>query len=454
MSGLKKHVLRVNSGQIDAASYVNDAVKRCEEINKEYGYFNTICTDAGFSKKGKLAGVLVSVKDNICVKGVESTAGSRMLKGYRPLFDATAVGRLKSEGAVILGKTSCDAFGFGSFNTNVGIGFDVPKNPFDKKRATGGSSGGGAGITAKADFVHVAIVESTGGSIENPASFCGVVGFCPTYGRVSRNGLISYANSLDKIGIMTKSVADIAPVLEVISGFDPRDATSLQGEIDLDYRGDLRVGIVGQSASVDPLVSRCVQRAAARFGADEVSMPLADKFGIAAYYIISTCEASTNLACLSGLRYGQDGEMKGRSFSDYFSDVRSRNFNEESKRRIMLGTFARMAGHRDAYYIKASKIRTLIIEEYRKLFETYDILISPTMPDVAPRFSDIEKMTPLENYMMDVFTVGPNLAGIPHASIPVGMKKGMPVGMMAMANHNEEGKLLKFLSSVENEVCI
>jgi len=466
---LKEHIRKVKSGEIKLSKYVREALDKCKSINKEFSYFNTISEKEALEqvkkvekkikdkKAGKLAGLIISVKDNICVKDVESTAGSRILKGYKPLFDATAIERLRKEDAIIIGKTSCDAFGFGSFNTNVGLGFEIPKNPLDKKRVTGGSSGGSAGITAVADFAHVAIAESTGGSIESPASFCGVIGFCPNYGRVSRSGLISYANSLDKIGIMTKKVKDIVPVLEIISGFDEKDSTSLKQKMSL--KSDtkkLKIGIIKESLGkgIEPEIKESILSVIDKlkkkgFTCGEVSLPITFKYGVPTYYLISTSEASTNLACLSGLRYGQEEEPKGKSFSEYFLDVRSRHFNDESKRRIMLGTFARMAGYRDAYYIKATKIRTKIIEEYKKLFEKYDILISPTMPLVAPKISEVKKMSPMQNYMMDILTVGPNLTGMPHATIPVGHKEGLSIGLMATTDHLEEGKLLQFLEIVE-----
>jgi len=465
---LTKHVEKVKSGEINVIDYAKKVLDKCKDINKEYHYFNTICGKEALEqakrvnkrvkegKAGRLAGVIISVKDNICVKNVETTAGSRILKGYKPLFDATAIKRLKSKDAIIIGKTSMDAFGFGSFNVNVGKGFLIPKNPKDKKRVTGGSSGGAGGLTSIASFAHVAIAESTGGSIECPACFCGVIGFCPTYGRVSRYGLISYANSLDKIGVMSKEVRDIRLVLRVISGFDEKDSTSLRKELDLTCSvKKWRVGVIKESLTgIDTTIKRSVLKTIEeleRVGVtcEEVSLPITFRYGVPVYYIIATSEASTNLACLCGLRYGQEGNPVGRSFSEYFSEVRSEHFNDESKRRIMLGTFARMAGYRDAYYIKATKIRTMIIKEYKKLFKKYDVLLSPTMPVVAPRLTDVKKMTPVQNYMMDVLTVGPNLAGVPHATIPISGGKGLPIGLMLTTDHLQEGKLLRFLEVIE-----
>lgn len=452
---------------IELVDYVKTSLKKCKEINNKYNYFNKICEKQAIKqaekvdkklKKGKLAGLLVSVKDNICVKDIESTAGSRILKNYKPVFDATAVERLKKEDAIIIGKTSCDAFGFGSFSTNVGLGFKIPKNPHDITRATGGSSGGSAGITKKADFAHASIGVCTGGSIENPASFCGVIGFCPTYGRISRYGLISYANSLDKIGIISKKVDDIYAVLKVVSGFDKMDETTIKEKLDLSCsKKSFRIGVIKESFSegiskeVKEALNKTIKKLEEQgFKTEKVSLPVTFGFGVPVYYTIATAEASTNLARYSGMRYGEEDKIKGKFFEDYFSEIRSRNFNKESKRRIILGTFARMSGYRDAYYIKATKVRTKIIEEYKKLFKKYDVLISPTMPFVAPKFSEIKKKSPIENYLADILTVGSSLAGIPHASIPIGKSGKLPIGMSVMADHFNEGLLLKFLKIVED----
>ena len=437
-------------------------LEECKQIQEEYSYFTAICEEEALlqaeTANGPLRGLFVSVKDCLCVKGVESAAGSRILKGYQPLFDATVIKRLKDAGAIIIGKTAQDEFGFGSFNTNVGLNVPIPKNPLDRERVTGGSSGGGAGLTRKASFNHVAITESTGGSIESPAAFCGVVGFCPTYGRVSRYGLISYADSLDKIGIMSKTVSEIKPVLEIISGYDEKDATSLKEKVDFTAKtGKFKIGIIKESLTkgVDAEIKKKVQWRINKLKdnghtVEEVSLPITFAYGIPAYYIISTSEASSNLARFCGLRYGQESNLKNKTFNVYFAEIRSQHFNEESKRRIILGTFARMAGYRDAYYIKATKVRTKIIQEYKQLFQKYDVLISPTMPVVAPKFSEVKKMTPLENYLMDILTVGPNLAGIPHASIPIGKVNNLPVGLMANTDHLQEGKLLEFLQIIED----
>ena len=435
---------------------INKVIQECKKINKEYNYFNTISEDVKVDGSGRLKDVVVSVKDCICVKDVESRAGSKILEGYNPLFDATVISKVKKEGGVVIGKTAQDAFGFGSFAVNVGKDMEIPLNPFDKDRCCGGSSGGAAGFTQKAPFRHIALSESTGGSIVCPASFCGVIGLCPTYGRVSRYGLMDYANSLDKIGPMAKSMEDIALMMEVIAGFDSNESTSLDEPVPKytefvkkDIKG-MKIGIVKESFGngVDDEVKEKVKLGIdklEKLGAkvEEVSLPLTWKYSVPTYYLLAMCEASTNLAKFCGMRYGASEPIKG-SFNDYFSKVRSDYFNDESKRRIIIGTFARMAGHRDAYYIKAAKVRTKIIDEYKEVFKKFDLLVSPTMPFVAPKFKEIEKLSPLQNYMADILTAGPNLAGLPHVSVPVGFdKNNMPIGLMLIGDHLNEEKLIQ-----------
>ncbi len=452
------------AGKIDLVAHTEKALEEAEKINKEYRYVSTWADALGRAKElqeqvkngtahGRLFGVLISVKDNICVKGVESTASSAILKTYKPVFNATAVQKCINEGAIILGKTVQDEFGFGGFAVNVGKGYEKPLNPFDKKRATGGSSGGAAGLTKKATFPHLALSESTGGSIVDPASFCGVVGICPTYGRVSRYGLIDYANSLDKIGTMALTVDDAALILEIISGRDEHDGTSAELPVQkLDAPGainGLKIGIVKEAFAegVDNNVRKAVMEAIYKLeqkGARriEVSLPISMKYGLAAYYTLAMTEASTNLAKYCGLRYGASEQLTG-TYNEYFSRVRTNNFGEEAKRRLLLGTFARMAGYRDAFYTKAAQVRTKIIQEYAAAFKQVDVLITPTMPIVAPTFEEIKKLTPLQNYAMDILTVAPNLAGLPHITIPCGESNGLPIGMMITGPHFAEQKIIQ-----------
>ncbi len=391
---------------------------------------------------GRLAGLPVSVKDSICVKNIESAAGSEILKSYRPPFSATVINKLEKEGAVIIGKTSQDEFGFGGFSVNTK---KIPKNPHDLTRSCGGSSGGAAGFTSFTTQPHIALGESTGGSIANPASFCGVAGLTPTYGLVSRYGLIDYANSLDKIGTLGKSVSDSFLALYHIAGYDEKDSTSLPQRM-LQEKKVKKIAVIKESLEVDKEIKDIVLSKLKNY--DTISLPSIKKYSLPAYYLIALSEASTNLAKYCGLRYGQTLPLQG-NYNEFFTEVRSKYFSKESKRRIILGTFARMSGFRDAYYLKALKTRTLIINEYKKAFKKYDILVSPTMPITAPKFSEIEKLSPLENYMMDILTVGPNLAGLPHLSLNAGFKNKLPVGIMLTANHLEEEKLRTLGEEIE-----
>lgn len=403
--------------------------------------------------KGKLFGVPITVKDAICVKDLESKAGSKILEGYLPVFDATVIKKVKEEGAIILAKSTQDEFGFGTFSTNTA---KIPLNPFDKERSCGGSSGGSAGFTAYTKNYHISIGESTGGSIVCPASFCGVVGFTPTYGLVSRFGLIDYANSLDKIGAIARNIDDAALLLEVISGKDENDSTNLGKEYVAEETSIKKIAIVKDildncDSDVQKVFLENIEKLKKYYKIEEVTLPLNLKYALSAYYIIATSEASTNLAKLSGLRYGIQEDPTGKHFDEYFSKIRSENFGEEAKRRIILGTFARMSGFRDAYYLKALKLRTKLINEFKELFNEYDILLNPTMPIVSPKFSEIKKLTPLQNFAMDLCTVPANLAGFPHISINAGFSNNLPVGLMATANHLNENKLFSIAKVIENE---
>ena len=437
----------VKAGKIDPVKHTEEILREAKVVNDAYHYFLNIPEEEALAqakkvnKSGKLAGLAISVKDCLVVKDVESTAGSRILKGYKPLFTATAVQRLMDEGAIVIGKTHQDEFGYGTFNLNVGVGLPVPKNPFDLNRVTGGSSGGAAGFTQKSTHTHVAIAESTGGSIVAPASFCGVYGLCPTYGAVSRYGLMDYANSLDKIGVMGRDLASVKLVYDVMKGKDAKDSTSVEGkELPATVK---RVAVIKESLDVDPLVREKVLKKIEELGFeyDEISLPLATKHALGTYYVIAMAETSTNLAKYCGIRYGVQNELEG-NYNEYFSRIRDENFGKEAKRRLVLGTFVRMAGYRDQYYLKAMKIRTKIIAEYKEVFKKYDLIFSPTMPILPPRNDEMEKLTPLQHYMMDILTVGPNLAGLPHLNLPAGFVNELPVGLLAIADHFGEQKLL------------
>ena len=455
---IEDHIKQVKKKEVDIVEYVKSALKDAKKIDKEFNYFNTICEDFAIetakkvakNPRGKLAGVLVSIKDCVCVEGVESRAGSAILNGYKPVFNSTVAQKILDEGGIIIGKTSQDAFGFGGMNMNVGNGFSVPKNPFDKKRVCGGSSGGCAGFTQKFNYAHISIAESTGGSIVNPASFCGVYGLSPTYGLISRYGLIDYANSLDKIGVMAKDIFDLQLGLSIVEGYDEKDQTSLKLPRTKDSKIKT-IGVIKEALDVDEEVRQVFDFAVEKlkYKPKIVSLDLGRKFGLASYYTIALAEASTNLARYCGMRYGAEDNVKG-DYNSYFTNVRSKNFNAETKRRLMIGTFVRQAGYRDAYYLKAQKVRTLIIQEYQKILNTVDVLISPTMPLLAPTFSQAKKLTPLQEFMMDFLTVGPNLAGLPHLNIPVGFSGELPVGVLAISNHLNEEKLFTLAKELAN----
>jgi aspartyl-tRNA(Asn)/glutamyl-tRNA(Gln) amidotransferase subunit A len=398
----------------------------------------------------ELKGLPFSFKDCICTKNMTTSAGAKILENYKPVFDATVVQKLKAAGGAVLGKTQQDSFGFGTFSTNCD--FSTPRNPLDPKRSCGGSSGGAAALAKAAKFPHIAIAESTGGSISCPAAFCQVFGLTPTYGLVSRYGLIDYANSLDKIGVLTKNIHDIALGLTLIAGHDPKDSTSLNHD-NKDYtkylnKSDLKgikIGVPNEyfqniSQEVEKHVRNALEKAE-HLGAELIDVSLPNtKHALASYYILASCEASTNLAKYCGLRYGAQRRInKGESFNNYYTEIRTKNFNTETKRRIILGTFARMSGYRNAYYLKALQARTLIINDFRTAFRQCNILAAPTMPIQAPKFSEIEHLSPLEHYQMDILTVPPNLAGIPMLSIPCGPFTGLHL----MAPHMNEQKLIE-----------
>lgn len=415
-------------------------LSRLDEINARYGMFHAMTDD-----REEEDGFLFSAKDNLTSKDMETCAGSRILTGYVPAFDAAAIERMKAAGGRLVGKTNMDEFGFGTFSANSA--FEVPRNPFDLERSCGGSSGGSACAAAVLED-HVSLGVSTGGSICCPASFCGVYGIAPTYGRVSRYGLIDYGNSLDKIGVLSAKASDLRKYINVIAGRDPRDPTScVQPELKNEKRKMKSVavpkdGLQGLSKDVESTFRGALESLRS-MGIDvkEVDMP-SFRYAIPAYYVIATSEASTNLARYVGMRYGvQEGDLSLK-FDDYFSSIRSANFGDEAKRRILLGTFTRMVGYRDRYYAKARQVRQLVIDDYRRILEDHDAVLTPTMPFVSPRFDEIERMSALDSYKADYLTVPPNLAGNPHLSVPCGYDgNGMPVGMQFVAAHWDEDVL-------------
>jgi aspartyl-tRNA(Asn)/glutamyl-tRNA(Gln) amidotransferase subunit A len=402
-----------------------------------------------------LLGVPVAVKDNICTRGWPTTAASRILEDYRPPYDAGAVERLRRAGAVIVGKTNCDEFAMGSSNENSA--YHVTRNPWDPDRIPGGSSGGSAAAVA-ARMVPLALGSDTGGSIRQPAALCGVVGLKPTYGRVSRYGLLAFASSLDQIGPITTTVQDAARAFRVLVGHDPRDSTSVESEArepgDHPSIAGLRVGVPETllAEGVDPGVLDATRQALAVLEGRGATLATVDlpnsRHGIAAYYLIATAEASSNLARYDGVRYGARPAGDYRSLGDMYERTRGSGFGAEVKRRIMLGTYVLSAGYYDAYYLKAQQVRTLIAQDYARAFETVDVIALPTSPTGAFRIGE-RTADPVLMYLADVFTVGANLAGLPAISVPCGLTAGLPVGLQLTARAMDEATLFRVAEAFE-----
>ena len=407
-----------------------------------------------------LAGVPIGIKDVLVTSGVRTTAGSKILGNYVPPYDCTAVARLESAGAVVLGKLNCDEFAMGSSNENSG--WKPVHNPRDLSRVPGGSSGGSAAAVA-ADMAVATLGSDTGGSIRQPASFCGVVGLKPTYGRVSRYGLIAFASSLDHIGPLTKTVKDAATVLRTIAGRDPMDSTSAElpvpdyvAELDKPVKA-LKIGVAkeylgeGLDAEVRSAIEAAVQKLAS-LGCEivEVSLPHT-KYAIPAYYLVATAEASSNLARFDGVRYGHRAAAV-RSLSDMYRRTRDEGFGAEVKRRIMLGTYALSAGYYDAYYLKAQRVRTLLTRDFEEAFKKVDVIVAPTSPTAAFKLG--EKVDdPLAMYLADIYTVTANLAGIPGISIPCGQtREKLPIGMQIFGKHFDEATILRVANAYEKSV--
>lgn len=403
-----------------------------------------------------LAGIPVAVKDNMCTNGLRTTASSKILSNFVPPYDATVVEKLAAVGAAVVGKTNLDEFAMGSSTENSA--FANTRNPWDIERVPGGSSGGSAAAVSAGEAV-CALGSDTGGSIRQPASFCGVVGLKPTYGAVSRYGLIAFASSLDQIGPFARDVTDCALLLEAISGHDSRDSTSANYQVPdytaalvNDVRG-LKIGVPEEymAAGIIPEVRAAVEKAMKlleTLGAivEYTTLPHTE-YALPTYYIIAPAEASSNLARYDGVRYGFRAADVG-DVIDMFMKSRSQGFGPEVKRRIMLGTYALSAGYYDAYYLKALKVRTLIKQDFDRAFEKYDLLLSPTSPSPAFRFG--EKVDdPLQMYLSDICTISVNLAGIPGISLPCGFVDGMPVGLQLMGKYFDEGTLLRVAYTFE-----
>ena len=408
-----------------------------------------------------LGGVPVGIKDVMVTRGVRTTAGSKILENYIPPYDCTTVARMEKAGAVVLGKMNCDEFAMGSSNENSA--FRPVHNPRDKSRVPGGSSGGSAAGVA-AGMAVATLGSDTGGSIRQPASFCGVVGLMPTYGRVSRYGLIAFASSLDHIGPLTKTVKDAAIVLGVIAGRDPMDSTSAEvpvpdyvAELEKPVRG-LKIGVAkeyfgeGLDAEVRQAVEDAIQKLAT-LGCEIVPVSLPHTpYAIPTYYIVATAEASSNLARFDGVRYGHRARG-AHSLSEMYRRTRDEGFGAEVKRRIMLGTYALSAGYYDAYYLKAQKVRTLLTRDFDEAFKKVDAIVTPTSPTAAFKLGE-KTDDPLAMYLADIYTVTADLAGIPGISIPCGQtREKLPIGLQILGRHFDEATILRIAHAYEKSVA-
>ncbi len=453
----------IKKRQISAEEICKETINNIEAIDPKVQAFITLNTQAALEEArrvdkaiaegtpvGPLAGVPIALKDNLCTRNLPTTCASKMLEGWQPPYNATVVERLKASGMVLVGKVNMDEFAMGSSCENSA--FKTTNNPWDLKAVTGGSSGGSAAAVA-AGMVPIALGSDTGGSIRQPAAFCGVLGLKPTYGRVSRYGLVAFASSLDQIGPMARTSEDLALVMSIIAGHDPKDSTSAELAVP-DYSSALGNSLAGMKiglpkeydnegihADIGEALGQARKVLAAQ-GAQlvDVSLPHTD-YCLAAYYLIATAEASSNLARYDGVRYGL--RVKGEPLSTMVQTTRAQGFGAEVKRRIMLGTYALSAGYYDAYYKKALQVRTLIQQDFNQAFQHCDVLLTPTSPTVA--FKQGEKTDdPLTMYLSDIFTISINLAGLPGLNVPCGFsREGLPIGMQLIGRAYDESSLLK-----------
>ena len=463
---------RIAAGEATALAVTDDALARIAARDGALGAF--LALDPGGARDaarevdrkvaageplGPLAGVPIALKDNLVTAGVETTAGSKILAGWIPPYDAAVVERLRAAGAVVLGKVNLDEFGMGSSTERSA--FKPTANPWDPARVPGGSSGGSAAAVA-AGLCAASLGTDTGGSIRQPAAFCGVVGLKPTYGRVSRWGVIAFASSLDQVGPLARSVADAAHVLQAIAGHDPRDATSLDAPVP-DYGAALAGGVAGTKIGVpreyfegalDEDVRAALARARAALadrGAELVDVSLPHTaLALPAYYLVAPAEASSNLSRYDGIRYGARAEG-AQDLLDLYRRTRGAGFGPEVKRRIMLGTYALRSGYYDAYYKKAQQVRALIKRDFDGAFAQVDVLLTPTTP--TPAFRAGAKATPIEMYLGDVFTLACNLAGLPGLSVPCGLSPdGLPIGAQLLGRPLDEAALLRVGAVIEDAV--
>jgi aspartyl-tRNA(Asn)/glutamyl-tRNA(Gln) amidotransferase subunit A len=460
--------------KISAVELTRDVLDRIEKVEDKVKAYITLDPEGALKqaeeadreikegKGGALSGIPVSIKDVLCTENMRTTCGSRILENFVPPYDATAVVKMKKAGAVLLGKVSMDEFAMGSTSENCAFG--PPRNPWNTDYICGGSSGGSAASVA-ADECIASLGTDTGGSIRQPASHCGVVGLKPTYGRVSRYGLVAFASSLDQIGPLTKDITDCALLMNVISGYDPKDSTSVQQSVP-DFRQALTQGLQGMKIGIpreyfikglDPEVEKAVQNSIKilrEAGAEivEVSLPHTD-YCVAVYYLVAPAEASSNLARYDGVRYGFR-DRNSDTLLEMYNNSRSQGFGAEVKRRIIIGTYALSSGYYDAYYKKASQVRTMITADFKKVFEVCDVLASPVTPTPAWKLG--EKINdPLSMYLSDILTISANLAGIPGISVPCGFSaKGLPIGLQIQGAHFQEEKLLRAAYNLEQGLNI
>lgn len=460
------------SGEATPTEICRQALERIDRDNERLNALLTVTRDAALARAAAmdgdikqaiqekpLAGIPVVVKDNMCAEGIRTSCGSRILENYVPPYTATAVRNLAEAGAILIGKANLDEYAMGSSTENSAYG--PARNPWNTEYVPGGSSGGSA-VAVAGGFVPAALGSDTGGSVRQPASFCGIVGLKPTYGRVSRYGLVAYASSLDQIGPLTLNVRDAARVLGAISGHDPRDSTSANVPV-ADYLGALtgdlkgiRVGVPPEcfAEGLDPEVRSAVEAGIQKLadrGATivEVNLPHM-KYVIAVYYIIATAEASSNLARFDGVRYGFRAE-EARTLSEMYRRTRDLGFGAEVKRRIMLGTFVLSSGYYDAYYEKAQRVRSMLVNDFDEAFAKCDVIATPTAP--TPPFKIGEKTDdPLAMYLGDIYTVTINLAGLPAINVPCGMSSNrLPIGMQLIGNHFDEARLLNVAYAAEQD---
>ncbi|MCH5324780.1 MAG: Asp-tRNA(Asn)/Glu-tRNA(Gln) amidotransferase subunit GatA [Eubacterium sp.] len=463
----------LDGGEISAPELAQEYIKRIKEINPEVEGYITVTEDKAMAdaeaaqklidekKASPLTGIPLAIKDNICTDGIKTTCASKMLEDFVPPYDATVIEKLKAQSYVLLGKASMDEFAMGGSTQTAA--FAKTKNPYDITRVPGGSSGGSAAVVS-AGIAPAALGSDTGGSIRQPASFCGVTGLKPTYGRVSRYGLIAFASSLDQIGPIANSAEDCAVLLNAVAGADEHDATSARKSVE-DFTAKLGQSVKGMKIAIpkeffgdstDEEVKGAVMQAAKEYeklGAQLVDCSMSSlKYAVAAYYLISGAEAASNLSRFDGIKYGLRGE--GKSFDEMIKDSRSRGFGAEVKRRILLGNYALSSGYYDAYYRKALALKQQIIKEYNEIYEQADVILTPTAPTVAYKIGE-QETDPVKMYLADICTVTVNIASLPAISVPCGYNaEGMPIGMSIVGRKFDEATLVQVADAYQKNFSV